>query len=129
MSRPLPASALLLVLLAGCATQQPPERSAGVVDVPGNASPQLEFKLASGSYRCEFGARVEILRDGRDTNLIQLSWQGGSYRMVRNPSYSGLPRYEDAGSGLVWIDLPWKSLLLDGKSGKPLVSECHGQLS
>jgi len=129
MLRRSPAYALLAaLLLAACATQAPPPlaQSPGVVEVPGDTTPQLALQLASGTYRCEDGARVEVHRDARDANLIQLGWQGARYRMLRNPSSSGLPRYEDAGSGLVWIDLPWKSVLLDGRSGKPLVSECRG---
>lgn len=129
MSRYLPICALLASLVAGCATHAPPAPpgpSAGIVNVPGDASPQLDFKLASGTYRCEYGVRVDVQRDGRDANLILVGWQGASYRLLRNPSSSGLPRFEDATSGLVWIDLPWKSVLLDGKSGRPLVSECRG---
>lgn len=127
MSRFLPFSPLLAALLiAGCATPPaPPPATPGVVNVPDEASPQLAFKLASGVYRCEYGVRVEVQRDARDPNLLQLSWNGGTYRMVRNPSSSGLPRYEETGGRLVWIDLPWKSVLLDEKSGKPLVSECR----
>jgi hypothetical protein len=122
------SSTLAALLLAACASQISPSSvpSAGVVDVPGQASPQLAFKLASGTYHCEDGARVEVRRDAGDARLIQVGWQGASYPMLRNPSSSGLPRYEDAASGLVWIDLPWKSVLLDGRSGRPLVSECRG---
>jgi membrane-bound lysozyme inhibitor of c-type lysozyme MliC len=130
MTRSLPAYTLGALLLAACSTYtaQPPasSASAGVINAPGDASPQLAFKLASGTYRCEYGAQVEVRRDARDPNLIRVGWQGASYPMHRNASSSGLPRYEDAASGLVWIDLPWKSVLLDSRSGKPLVSECRG---
>ena len=129
MTRFLPACTLAAGLLAACSTQTPQlaaTPSAGVVNVPGIATPQLDFKLASGTYRCEYGAQVEVRRDAREPNLIQVGWQGANYPMHRNASSSGLPRYEDSASGLVWIDLPWKSVLLDSRSGKPLVSECRG---
>jgi hypothetical protein len=130
MTRFLPAYALSALLLAGCSTyiSQAPSTSAsaGVVNVPGEASPQLAFRLPSGTYQCEYGVRVDVHRNAKDPNLIQLDWKGATYPMLRNASSSGLPRYEDAGSGLVWIDLPWKSVLLDGRSGKPVVSECRG---
>lgn len=86
----------------------------------------MNFALSSGTYRCEDGVRVDVLRDVGSVEQVQLAWKGERYRLLRNLSHSGLPRYEDAGSGLVWIDLPWKSVLLDGRSGKPLASECRG---
>ncbi|MBL8439090.1 MAG: MliC family protein [Zoogloeaceae bacterium] len=126
MPRASTLAALTALTLAACASPPPTPPSAGVVDVPGSASPQLSFQLASGTYRCEYGAQVDVQRDARDPNLITVVWRGGRHLMVRNPSSSGLPRFENADSGMVWIDLPWKSVLLDGKSGKPLVSECRG---
>lgn len=55
---------------------------------------------------------------------MQIKWQGRDYALVRDSSASGLPRYEEAKGGLVWIDLPWKGVLLDGRTHKPLASEC-----
>lgn len=85
---------------------------------------QLAFALASGIYHCDRGARVEVLRDPSAQNRIHIVWTGRQFELERNLSHSGLPRYEDATSGLVWIDLPWKSVLLDGQHNKPLASEC-----
>ena len=88
---------------------------------------QFEFALPSGEYRCERGERLQLQREVANAvnNRIQLSWNGGQYQLERDPSYSGLPRFEDVASGLVWIDLPWKGLLLDGRTQKPLANECR----
>ena len=114
----LPALLALTLAVTACETQPkaPP--------APRNA--QLELKLASGNYRCEQGLRVQVERETRDrvNYRINLGWNGNNYRLERNFSYSGLPRFEDAESGLVWIDLPWKGMLLDGKTKKPLANEC-----
>ncbi|UCV08982.1 hypothetical protein [Dechloromonas denitrificans] len=88
---------------------------------------QLELALASGTYRCEQNVRIQVRREllAGVNSRIDIDWNGNSHRLERDPSYSGLPRFADAASGLVWIDLPWKSLLLDGKTNKPLVNECR----
>lgn len=114
----------LPVLLAACSTTPVPERT--IVEAPPPDAPQqMEFALASGRYRCNAGEVVKVMRDRKDSNRISVSWQGRDHDLRRNPSASGLPRYEHPGSPLVWIDLPWKSYLLDQKSGKPLASECR----
>ena len=107
------------LVLAACTTpaKAPP--------APRNA--QLELKLTSGNYRCEQGLRVQVEREIRNqvNYRINIVWNGSGYRLERDYSYSGLPRFEDKASGLVWIDLPWKGMLLDGANGKPLANECR----
>ena len=117
--RPLAPLIVTTLVLAACTTpaKAPP--------TPRNA--QLELKLASGNYRCEQGLRVQVERETRNqvNYRINIVWNGSGYRLERDYSYSGLPRFEDKASGLVWIDLPWKGMLLDGANGKPLANECR----
>jgi hypothetical protein len=110
----------VLIALAAC-----PALAFAAAPAPAqNHQVQLSFELASGSYLCEFGQRVDVRRDARAANRLDIGWQGKRYRLERDLSYSGLPRYEDRRSGLVWIDLPWKAVLLDGRSQKPLANDC-----
>lgn len=121
-------------LVSACSTAPAPRPVAandvGVLDVPAPApdtahSGQLAFTLASGMYDCDLGARVEVHRDTGILHRIRIGWTGKQFDLERNLSHSGLPRYEDPSSGLVWIDLPWKSVLLDGQHNRPLASECR----
>ena len=120
----LPALATAF-LLSACATPAPPIVGAG--DGISSQTGQFEFTLSSGNYRCEQGVRLGMQREMRDrvNHRIQLAWNGNTYQLERDPSYSGLPRFEDHVSGLVWIDLPWKGLLLDGRTQTPLANECR----
>lgn len=109
--------------LSGCGTSPKTQSKSS----PSSSNGQLELKLASGTYKCDQNVRILVKRELRDgvNNRIVVDWNGSSHQLERDPSYSGLPRFEDASSGLVWIDLPWKSLLLDGKTNTPLVNECR----
>lgn len=121
-------------MLAACstphttATRTEPEPTPSIVAVPETAPQppggQLDFKLASGVYSCDMGQRVNIVRPAGEAIAIEIGWTGRRYQLARNFSSSGLPRYEDKASGLVWIDLPWKGMLLDARTNKPLASDC-----
>ena len=117
-------------LLSACSTLGPDLASVavseGVVLLPQSTpdKQQLELNLASGTYNCDQGHRVSVQRSANDVRQIRIGWTGRQYDLERNSSQSGLPRFEDPGSGLVWIDLPWKSVLLDGRKNKPLASDC-----
>lgn len=117
------ALAALSAMLSACVTTEPLPANALARDEGGNDR-QLNFRLASGVYGCEFGLKVEIQRDVRNANSIELKWQGNRHTLQRYESASGLPRYEDRKNGLLWIDLPWKSVLMDTVSGRPLANEC-----
>jgi hypothetical protein len=123
------ALTVLAAVLTSCATRESqPARSAVDPRQEGVKSSkkqqQLQWQLASGVYRCEFGQSLEIQRVSGNLNRIELRWQGNRHTLERQKSASGLPRYEDPQNGLLWIDLPWKSVLMDASSGRPLANEC-----
>jgi hypothetical protein len=128
--RPAPTFVAALALaVAACSTPAPPPpapaaasqaAASGGIGIGG----QLDLKLASGRYRCELGIEVAVGRNPKDPWHIEVDWNGQHYTMARNPSSSGLPRYEHRTSGLVWIDLPWKGILLNSNTGRPIASEC-----
>lgn len=127
-----PVIALLaaVFILPACATPTPVASLTVEPDTtPGHShrNGQLDFDLVSGEYACEHGLSVGVEREVTDrvSHRIHIAWQGSRYQLERDHSYSGLPRFEDASSGLVWIDLPWKGVLLDGKTQKPLANECR----
>ena len=125
LNRLTPLAALITVssLLAACATTSPPPPTT-TASGQGGARSQLKLNLASGVYRCEENQRVEIQRDPRRADVITLNWQGQRRTLQRYDSESGLPRYEDRENGLLWIDLPWKSVLMDLHNERPLANEC-----
>ncbi len=120
-------------LIAACATGRSPGPDAQVVEAStpagtptraAAARPQLGYALPAGRHVCELGHHVSLRRTAGDSANLDLEWQGKRYSMTRHRSSSGLPRYENQSSHLVWIELPWKGMLLDGRSGRPLANEC-----
>lgn len=130
LNKSVVAAAVFSALLTACATREPaPAAASGRQESAGGAQQQLHFQLASGTYRCEAGEKLEVRRVERNADLIELKWQSNRFTLQRYDSTSGLPRYEDRQNGLLWIDLPWKSVLMDVKSGRPLANECKATSS
>lgn len=122
------------ILLGACAGPIPPRTFSGATTSGPYAAvvhgqtierTQLAYVLPTGRHDCEFGKHIRLQRDPGNASHLDLEWQGERYQMTRHRSTSGLPRYEHLGSGLVWIELPWKGMLLDGRSGRPLANECR----
>lgn len=89
------------------------------------ALPQLDLDLPSGVYRCEEGRKqLGVERVRYDSDQVVVRWEGKRYTLARDVSFSGLPRYEDRQNGLLWVDLPWKSVLLNTKTERPMAADC-----
>ena len=74
---------------------------------------------------CERSQPVFLGGDVTNDNVIDIVWRGRSYRMQRVGTTTGVQRFEDPISRLIWISIPSKSMLLDGGKVEPIVSECR----
>jgi hypothetical protein len=54
-----------------------------------------------------------------------LNWNQRDYTLKAVGARSGAVRYEDPSSGLVWLLISSKSMLLDSRQGQRLADECR----
>jgi hypothetical protein len=124
----LTVTLLCTTFLAACASKAPaPETAPAPAVTPAEpvarVVPEKEI-LIEGKFRCEQGKRVVVRTDPKRADAIKLDWKGRSYPLRAVTTSSGSLRYEDAASGHVWIQFQSKSMLLNGKAGRQLASEC-----
>ena len=98
------------------ALAQPDEEDTGAVIDP--------TKAMATEYKCDLGATVTIFRNADDNTYIALRYEKLLTRMKRVGTTTGANRFENKRSGLVWIGIPAKGILLDAKLGRQLANEC-----
>ena len=82
------------------------------------------FAFPAGIYRCELNRSVDVRQVAADMQSAVVRWNKKDYTLRAVSARSGALRYEDAASGLVWIMIVGKSMLLDTRHGKQLANEC-----
>lgn len=114
----------------------PPERSSAaptypappgnpVVAIPASPDPGGRFVVEPGLYRCELNRRVLVRRIADDGRSVVVNWLNKDHTLVAVVSRAGALRFDDAATGLAWITIPGKSMLLDTKKGQQLANECR----
>lgn len=75
-------------------------------------------------YRCELGKQVTVFHSPDEQDSITLRWNNKNHVLKREATTTGAHRFEDKKAGLVWINIPAKSILLDSRLGRQLANEC-----
>jgi hypothetical protein len=92
-----------------------------------HAHAQVPSKVYTGQFPCELSQEVTLSADFRYPGRYILQFGKSLYTVQRVPTTDGVQdvvRLEDAAKGAVWIQLPYKSMLMSQKLGKRLVDEC-----
>ncbi len=84
-----------------------------------------KMKFKTGPYRCESGRQVNVRSVSADMQTAVLHWGQRDYTVKAVGAPSGALRYEDANSGLVWLMIPAKGMLLDASQGQRLADGCR----
>lgn len=117
---------LLFACAAACLPFAAGAQSAGT-------SPQLNFhppekpvtlEFKPGTYKCELKREVHVTQVSDDGRSAVLRFNKKDYPVKAVEARTGALRYEDAGSGLVWLVIVGKSMLLDTRKGEQLANEC-----
>jgi hypothetical protein len=116
----LACAATLAMLAAAPASAQ----NIHITELPAAVDKRL-VKLKDGAYRCDEGRELRFRDVSADAQTAVLSWNQRDYPMRAVGVRSGALRYEHAESGLVWLMIPSKSMLLDGKRGQRLADACR----
>lgn len=81
--------------------------------------------MSGSQYNCELGNKLTVYKKSDDPSYVNLQWRNKMHRMLRTATTTGAERYEDKSTGLVWVNIPAKSMLLDSKKGSQLANECR----
>ncbi|CAN5464100.1 hypothetical protein BH11PSE11_BH11PSE11_03980 [soil metagenome] len=106
---------------------QPKAAEASAKSAVETADDDHEPDIASSivtEYHCELGNKITIYRNVGDEQRMGMRWQSKVHGLKRVGTSTGANRFENKRSGLVWIDIPAKGMLLDSKKGKQLANEC-----
>jgi hypothetical protein len=77
-----------------------------------------------GKADCEFGEQVDVSPvDGRPGHF-RLRHRQATYQLVPQETTTGAVRLEDRRAGIVWLQIPSKSMLMNSKIGQRLVDNC-----
>jgi hypothetical protein len=87
-------------------------------------APIVALRARPGIFTCELGRQVLIKEVANDSNSMIVNWQKRDITLRGGHTASGALRYEDARSGLAWIIIVGKAMLLDTRKGQQLANEC-----
>lgn len=91
--------------------------SAGQLDVAG--------RVLTGEAECEFKQHILVSAVAGEPGHFELKHQGRRYRMVPRETATGAVRLEDPLEGLVWLQIPAKSMLMNARRGQRMVDHCR----
>ena len=90
--------------------------SAGQLDVAA--------RVLTGTADCEFKQSVTVQPVAGLAGYFHVSHQGKRYRMLPRETTTGAVRLEDPANGLVWLQIPTKSMLMNARRGQRVVDSC-----
>jgi hypothetical protein len=104
----------------------PPPAAATSVEDEKLSEDQLAaaMRVNRGDAQCEFNQTVSVRPHAQRAGVFQVSFKNMTYNMVPEPTTTGAVRLEDRRAGVVWLQIPSKSMLMNSRIGQRMVDAC-----
>ncbi len=86
---------------------------------------EIAARVLTGPSNCEFRQQVHVQAIEGQAGQFTLKFKNFSYQMVPEETTSGAVRLMDKKAGVVWIQIPSKSMLMNSKLGQRLIDNCQ----
>lgn len=81
-------------------------------------------RVMTGDAQCEFNQTVKIEPAEGKPGHFNVAFKTARYVMVPEETTTGAVRLTDKKAGVVWLQIPFKSMLMNAKVGQRLVDSC-----
>ena len=86
------------------------------------------LRVYRGDAQCEFSQTVSVRPHPQRAGLFLVSFKNQTYTMAPEPTTTGAVRLEDKRAGMMWLQIPTKSMLMNSSKGQRMVDGCtHGE--
>lgn len=82
-------------------------------------------RVHAGDAQCEFNQKVQLTPHPEKPGRFRLQFGKMVYNMTPEPTTTGAVRLEDKAAGVVWLQIPTKSMLMNAKLGQRMVDSCQ----
>lgn len=95
-----------------------------VVEQINDAQLDVAARVLTGDADCEFNQKVSVLPLEGKPGIFTVTFKKVAYRMTPQETTTGAVRLEDKKAGIVWLQIPVKSMLMNAKIGQRMVDAC-----
>ena len=85
---------------------------------------EIAARVLTGSAQCEFNQQVSVDAMADRPGHFKVGFNKVHYVMTPEETTTGAVRLEDKKAGVVWIQIPVKSMLMNNKIGQRMVDGC-----
>jgi hypothetical protein len=98
----------------------------GVETAEAISAAQLDIaaRVLTGKADCEYSQVVDVDAVAGRPGLFKVSFKGLSYVMAPEETSTGAVKLFDKQTGVMWLQIPAKSMLLNSRAGQRLVDRC-----
>lgn len=105
-----------------------PAKAAAPSAAPAEALSQGQLdvvdRVLTGAADCEFKQKISVEPVPAHRGHFEVRFQKARYVMTPRETATGAVRLEDTRTGMVWIQIPAKSMLMDSRRGQRVVDHC-----
>lgn len=85
---------------------------------------QVADRVLTGDASCEFNQTVVVTAVADRPAHFHVAYKKATYTMVPEETTTGAVRLEDKKAGMLWLQIPSKSMLMNHKIGQRVVDDC-----